>query len=90
MDLHRVARHNAAMMAEISTRERKKTKLAQADRHMAAAESLVARQLILLRELERDGHATKTVRNLLETMCESVHQMSAHRRLIEAEPDAEG
>ena len=66
---------------------RKLAKLAEADDHIATAESLIARQLSLLSDLERDGHATESARTLLQAMRESLRQMHAHRRLIEAEPD---
>ena len=74
-------------MVENVLRQRKLAKLAEADDHIATAESLIARQLSLLGELERDGHATENARTLLEAMRESLRQMHAHRRLIEAEPD---
>ncbi len=76
-------------MPEISARERKRAKLAEADQHIAAAEALFARQLSLVGELERDGHESETARTLLEAMRESLEQMYAHRRIIEAEPEGE-
>jgi hypothetical protein len=59
--------------------------LAQADWHIAQAEALIARQQNVLDELHRAGHDTEAARNLLEIMLESLRQMHAHRRLIEAE-----
>jgi hypothetical protein len=53
----------------------------------ATAESLIARQLSVVADLERDGHSTENARALLETMRESLRQMCAHRRLIEVDPD---
>lgn len=79
--------HNEGM-AESSPKRIKQQKLAEADDHIATAESLLARQLSLLAELERDGHATEDARALMETMQESLRQMRAHRRIIEAEPEA--
>jgi hypothetical protein len=60
-------------------------KLAEADRHIAHAESLIARQRNVLAELERDGHDTDTARDLLEAMIQGLEQMQAHRRIIEDE-----
>lgn len=88
MDRNFRSRHNEAM-AEISAKGRKQAKLAEADQHIAAAELLIARQLSLIAELERDGHATEKAHTLLETMRESLQQMQAHRRLIEVEPEGE-
>jgi len=47
MDRNFRSRHNEAM-AEISAKGRKQARLAEADQHIAAAESLIARQLPLL------------------------------------------
>ena len=58
--------------------------LAEADRHIAHGEGLIARQQALVNELQQDGHDTQAARDLLETMIESLRQMHAHRRLIEA------
>ena len=84
MDRNRCALHYARMVESI---ERKLAKLAEADEHIDTAESLIARQLSLLSDLQRDGHSTENARALLEAMRESLRQMHAHRRLIEAEPD---
>lgn len=86
MDRNCCARHNRRMVENVPS-QRKLAKLAEADDHIATAESLIARQLSLLGNLERDGHATEDARALLEAMRESLRQMYAHRRLIEAEPD---
>jgi hypothetical protein len=86
MDRNRRVRDNGRMVESVA-RERKLTKLAEADEHIDTAESLIARQLSLLSELQRDGHPTEGARALLETMRESLRQMHAHRRIIEAQPD---
>ena len=65
----------------------KRQKLAEADQHIAHAESLIARQLSVLSELERDGHNTETALALLETMRQSLQQMCDHRSIIESEPE---
>jgi hypothetical protein len=75
-------------MAEKSEISSKQRKLAEADHHIAAAESLIARQTSLLADLERDGHNTETARALLETMQRSLREMHAHRVIIEAEPES--
>jgi hypothetical protein len=61
--------------------------LARADRHIAHAEELIARQRKALDQLERDGHdaSAETARVLLEAMIDSLEQMRAHRRTIERE-----
>jgi hypothetical protein len=66
----------------------KQQKLAEADHHIASAETLIDRQTYLLAELERDGHNTETARALLEAMQQSLKQMHAHRVIIEAEPES--
>jgi hypothetical protein len=60
-------------------------RLAEADHHIALAETLIARQENILSELERDGHETENARVLLEVMRESLRQMHVHRRIIEVE-----
>jgi hypothetical protein len=60
-------------------------KLAEANRHIAHAESLIARQRNVLAELERDGHDTESARDLLDSMIHGLEQMHAHRRIIEDE-----
>jgi hypothetical protein len=75
-------------MADKSETSRKQKKLAEADNHIAAAESLIARQISLLEDLERDGHETETARTLLEAMQHSLREMHAHRQIIEAEPES--
>ena len=86
MDPTAWARHTERMVEAVQ-RHSKIEKLAEADDHIATAESLIARQILLLRDLQRDGHATENASALLETMRESLRQMHTHRRLIEAEPD---
>jgi hypothetical protein len=62
--------------------------LARADRHIAHAEELIARQRKALDQLERDGHeaSAETARVLLDAMIDSLEQMRAHRRTLEREP----
>jgi hypothetical protein len=67
---------------------RKRVKLATADDHIASAESLIARQLSLLGQLEREGHDLETAQSLLDTMRQSLQQMHVHRQIIEGEPEA--
>jgi hypothetical protein len=67
---------------------RKRVKLATADDHIASAESLIARQLSLLGQLEREGHDIETAQSLLDTMRQSLQQMHVHRQIIEGEPGA--
>jgi hypothetical protein len=67
---------------------RKRERLATADQHIASAESLVARQLSLLAQLEREGHDVETAQSLLEAMRQSLQQMHVHRQIIEGEPEA--
>jgi hypothetical protein len=75
-------------MPDRSKKQTKQEKLAQADRHIAAAESLIAQQTSLLADLEREGHDTETARSLLDNMHQSLEQMCAHRAIIETEPES--
>jgi len=74
-------------MPDTSQISRKREKLATAGDHIATAESLIARQLSLLAQLQRDGHDIETAQSLLETMRQSLHQMHVHRQIIEGEPE---
>jgi ribosomal 50S subunit-associated protein YjgA (DUF615 family) len=74
-------------MPDRSGVQTKQEKLAQATNHIATAEALIARQMSLLAELERDGHNIETARALLDTMHQSLQQMYAHLQIIEAEPE---
>jgi hypothetical protein len=62
-------------------------RLAEADRHVAKAEELIARQRGVVAELERDGHPAEEAYALLRTMIDSLKQMQTHRRMIQAEID---
>lgn len=75
-------------MPDKPPQQTKQEKLIEADQHIAAAESLVAKQISVLDQLQRDGHQTENARALLDTMRASLQQMYAHRQIIEAEPDS--
>lgn len=61
--------------------------VAHADRHIAAAEAHVARQEILITELELKGHATDGARDLLKSLQASLVEHRKHRDTIAAALD---
>ncbi len=58
-------------MPDKADKQSKQEKLAEADQHIATAEGLLARQMSLVADLERDGHETESARTLVETMREA-------------------
>jgi hypothetical protein len=62
--------------------------LAMAKRHLREAESRVARQEALVRELALDGHDTSLSRALLETMAVTLDLMRQHARAMARDRDA--
>jgi len=58
--------------------------LAQAIRHIARAEDMVAKQRGLIERIAEHGHDTKLAEALLHTMQNTLDQMHEHRRMIDA------
>ena len=56
--------------------------LAQADRHIAEGNGRIARQVEVLRELDRHGHDTTHAQSLLQVMKDAVAAMDTHRQQI--------
>jgi hypothetical protein len=73
------------MMADARETQAKREAVEEAERHIAQAEVLLARQQKVVAQLERDGHNAEAARALLATMAESLEQMRVHRRIIQAE-----
>jgi hypothetical protein len=66
-------------MADISELQQE---LAQADRHIAEGNGRIARQVEVMRELDRHGHDTTRGWSLLEEMEDAVAAMDTHRQQI--------
>ena len=59
--------------------------LAEAERHVAEGEALVARQRDLIRKLERDGHGTRAARLFLKSLEETQALHIADRDRVRAQ-----
>jgi hypothetical protein len=59
--------------------------LAMTDRHVAEGEQHIARQRVLIDELERDGHDTKSAIELLSVLEQTQAMHVAHRDRIRAD-----
>ncbi|MGV7031547.1 hypothetical protein [Methylobacterium symbioticum] len=73
-------------MAPLSATERalqrEQADLVLAGRHIAEGEARIARQVLLIAQMDRQGLDTRLARDLLETLEAVLIQWRAHRRLI--------
>ena len=59
-----------------------KRELAQAERHIAEGKKHIGRQMVIIAELERDGHDTATAKELLDTLEQTQQLHESHRQHV--------
>jgi hypothetical protein len=66
-------------------REDLKRELAQAERHVAEGKEHIDRQMVIIAELERDGHDTATAKEFLATLKQTQQLHESHRQHVLSE-----
>jgi len=66
-------------------REHLKRELAQAERHLAEGKGHIDRQVMIIAELERDGHDTTTAKEFLATLEQAQQPHESHRQHVLSE-----